>query len=245
MSAIEAFGLKGQVAIVTGGGAGIGRAISELFAAAGAAVVVSDLDKDAADDTASAIASAGGRAIGVACDVTNADAREALVDAAITLVRKDLDPRQQRGRRRSQALRHADGDLRLGLRAQRVLGVPPVAAVRAAHREGGRRRDPEHHARWPARTRTSRMASYASSKAAENHLTRNIAFDLGPTRHPRQRHRPGRDQDRGARERAHARHREGDAQAHAARPARRRPRTSPTRRCSCARPPPAGSAARS
>ena len=115
MSAIEAFGLKGQVAIVTGGGAGIGRAISELFSAAGAAVVVSDLDKDAADDTASAIATAGGQAIGVACDVTNADAREALVDAAITSFGKISDPRQQRGRRRAQALRHADGDLRLGL----------------------------------------------------------------------------------------------------------------------------------
>jgi 7-alpha-hydroxysteroid dehydrogenase len=37
--------------------------------------------------------------------------------------------------------------------------------------------------------KNQRMASYASSKAAENHLTRNIAFDLGPEGHPRQRHR--------------------------------------------------------
>jgi NAD(P)-dependent dehydrogenase (short-subunit alcohol dehydrogenase family) len=40
MRALQPFALDGQVAIVTGAGAGIGRAISELFAQAGAAVVV-------------------------------------------------------------------------------------------------------------------------------------------------------------------------------------------------------------
>jgi hypothetical protein len=41
-----------------------------------------------------------------------------------------------------------------------------------------------------------RMASYASSKAAVNHLTRNIARRSRPPRHPRELHRAGRDQDR-------------------------------------------------
>jgi len=38
--------------------------------------------------------------------------------------------------------------------------------------------------------RNARMAAYGASNAAENHLTRNIAFDLGPKKHSRQRHAP-------------------------------------------------------
>lgn len=82
MDITDAFRLDGKVAIVTGAAAGIGRAIAETFAAAGAAVVVSDLDRARAEEAAAAIRDAGGNAIGVACDVTKEDARVALVAAA-------------------------------------------------------------------------------------------------------------------------------------------------------------------
>jgi 2-keto-3-deoxy-L-fuconate dehydrogenase len=57
--------------MVTGGGSGIGRAISAVFGAQGAHVVVVDLDGDAAKETASRITAAGGRADAAQCDVTD------------------------------------------------------------------------------------------------------------------------------------------------------------------------------
>ena len=57
--------------MVTGSGAGIGRATAERFTRGGAAVAVFDLDQQAAADSAARIEAAGGRALALACDVTD------------------------------------------------------------------------------------------------------------------------------------------------------------------------------
>jgi NAD(P)-dependent dehydrogenase (short-subunit alcohol dehydrogenase family) len=63
--------LDGRVAVVTGGGAETGRAIARRLAAAGALVVVADVDRAAAEGTVAAIAEQGGHAAAIAADVTD------------------------------------------------------------------------------------------------------------------------------------------------------------------------------
>jgi len=73
----------GKVALVTGGGNGIGRAASAAFAQRGAKVVVVDRDSAAAEATAGIIRQNGGEAIAVTADVTRSDDVKAYVKAAI------------------------------------------------------------------------------------------------------------------------------------------------------------------
>lgn len=75
--------LTNKVAIITGGGSGIGRASAELFAREGAAVGVLDVRAEAAEETAAAIRAAGGRALGLGADVTNDAQVRAATDAVI------------------------------------------------------------------------------------------------------------------------------------------------------------------
>lgn len=66
------FSLHGRSALVTGAGNGIGAAVAKAFAAAGAAVVVTDIDKEAAVRVADEIAAAGGTAEPAVLDVRDA-----------------------------------------------------------------------------------------------------------------------------------------------------------------------------
>ena len=86
----ELLSLQEQVAIVTGAGAGIGKAIAETFAAAGAAVVVSDLKSESAALVSNEIKAAGGNAVAVGCNVTEAQDLERLVGTALKTSARSL-----------------------------------------------------------------------------------------------------------------------------------------------------------
>ncbi|GLV54014.1 beta-ketoacyl-ACP reductase [Dictyobacter sp. S3.2.2.5] len=75
--------LKERVAVVTGSGSGIGRAIAQIFAAEGAAVVVVDRVGDRARETVSQLTEAGGKALAVVADVASARDVEAIVSQAL------------------------------------------------------------------------------------------------------------------------------------------------------------------
>jgi 3-oxoacyl-[acyl-carrier protein] reductase len=78
----------GKVALVTGGGAGIGAATSRLLAERGAAVLVADLNEAVAANTAAAILAAGGKAAAFCMDVTE----EAQVAAAVEEAERRFGP---------------------------------------------------------------------------------------------------------------------------------------------------------
>lgn len=63
--------VKDKVALVTGGGSGIGRATVSVFASEGARVVVSDVDPDSRAETARPITAEGGEAVGAPADIAS------------------------------------------------------------------------------------------------------------------------------------------------------------------------------
>lgn len=75
--------VSGKVALVTGSGAGIGRAAALKFAEEGAKVIVSDISQSGGEETVSLIGAAGGDAAFVKADISNLDEVSALVAEAV------------------------------------------------------------------------------------------------------------------------------------------------------------------
>lgn len=77
--------LDGKVVVITGSTRGIGRAMAEACAGAGATVVVSSRTTDAVDETVAALRNRGARVSGIPCDVADSAALEALLAHAVAM----------------------------------------------------------------------------------------------------------------------------------------------------------------
>ncbi|WP_289117962.1 7-alpha-hydroxysteroid dehydrogenase [uncultured Idiomarina sp.] len=176
---MDKFRIDGEVAVITGTGGGIGRSLSELFARSGASVVVSDLDKIAADEVVNNIEVDGGQALAVACDVTDDNALE-------NLVQKSLD----RFGKISLLVNNAGGggpkpfdmDIKtfrkvFDLNVFSIFRLCQLCAPYMEENGGGAILNISSMA---AENKNKDMSAYGASKAAVSHFTRNIAFDLGP-----------------------------------------------------------------
>ncbi|MBW2507444.1 MAG: 7-alpha-hydroxysteroid dehydrogenase [Deltaproteobacteria bacterium] len=173
------FRLDGAVALVTGAGAGIGRAIAETFAGAGAAVGVTDLDEDAAVTVAAGIVEKGGRAFGASCNVLKEEALAAAVDRTAAEFGKLTILVNNAGGGGPKPFDMPMAEMRRAFELN-LFSVFRLCQLSAPHMEAAGGGAILNVTSMAAENRNQRMAAYASSKAAESHLTRNIAHDLGP-----------------------------------------------------------------
>ena len=173
------FRLDGGVALITGAGAGIGRSIAETFAAAGAAVTVTDRDPQAAAEVARAIADLGGRSISLACDVTKESDLESSVQRTVAEFGSLTILINNAGGGGPKPFDMPMADMRFAYELN-LFSLFRLCQLAAPHMERAGGGAIVNISSMSGENKNQKMASYGSSKAAVNHLTRNIAFDLGP-----------------------------------------------------------------
>ncbi len=167
---------QGKVALVTGGGRGIGAATSALFARDGAAVVVCDLDEGPAREVAKPLGKA---ALAVACDVTRRDDVESAVKSAVdTFGRLDILVCCAGILRDNLIHKMTDEDWQ-GVMATHLTGS--FLASQAAQRV----MVPQRNAKIVLLSSTSALGNrgqvnYSAAKAGLQGMTRTLAIELGP-----------------------------------------------------------------
>lgn len=175
----QSFRLDGDVTLVTGGAAGIGFAIAETFASAGSAVMISDRDRGAAEAAAAKLVKTGGNVAAIECDVTKEEDLVRSIDATQSVFGGMTILVSNAGGGGPKAFDMSMEEFRraFDLNLFSLFRLAQLAAPLIEESGGGAMLATTSMA---GENSNERMASYASSKAAANHLIRNLAHDLGP-----------------------------------------------------------------
>lgn len=176
------FDLTGKVAVVTGGGDGIGKGCCEILAAAGASVVVSDLSLDKAEEVAESINSSGGHAVATECNVMKKEDLANLIEFAVKSYGTINILVNNAGIGGGGRENPFNIDLEYVERIYAINVFAPWQLIKLAApymKDSGYGSIINITSMSSINTSPS-MAIYGSSKAALNHLAANLAFDYGP-----------------------------------------------------------------
>ncbi|MBV5294893.1 MAG: SDR family oxidoreductase [Curvibacter lanceolatus] len=180
-SGLPEFGLEGRVALVTGGGRGIGAAIAQVMARAGARVLIANRTADAGAAVAAGIQAQGGQAQAIGCDIGQpAEARRAVAETVARYGALDIVVHNAAVNPWSSLEQLSEADLAhtLAVNLQACFWLTQ-AALPHLRRQGGGRILVTSSVTGP-RVAMPGAAHYAASKAGVNGFIRAAALELAP-----------------------------------------------------------------
>jgi NAD(P)-dependent dehydrogenase (short-subunit alcohol dehydrogenase family) len=182
MKMLEKFGIKNRVAVVTGGGQGIGKAIASIFAEAGARVLLSDKIAETVQATAQELAGQGGNVLATVSDVRDAAQVDEMMKTALEAFgRIDILVNNAAGNFKTPFLdiseKGWDAVVRATLKSV-FLCSQAAAKIMAGQKSG----NIINIASMDAFRGTMGAAAYGASKAAVVSLTKTLALELAPYR---------------------------------------------------------------
>jgi 7-alpha-hydroxysteroid dehydrogenase len=176
---LERFLLTDKVALVTGGGRGIGAAIARTFAEAGADVVISSRTKEQLDAVADDVKALGRRAVVVPADLNDTSAYQSLIDAAVgQLGRLDVVINNVGGSAPRPLLDTSEGyfERALHFNVTTAFTLTKLAVPHLLETNGS----VVNISSAMGRLRDRGFVAYGTAKGALSHMTRLLAADLAP-----------------------------------------------------------------